>query len=367
MKTATVLFAVCLGLLVGPATAADYRVETLAEGLEHPWSIVFLPDGTRLVTERPGRLRVIDRDGRLQQAPVHGLPDDIHTGGQAGLMDLALAPDFAGSRQVFLTYACGTHSRNHLCLGRGRFEGGRLAGFEELFRTRPGKKGNVHYGGRLAFLPDDTLLLTTGDGFDYREQAQNTANHLGAVLRLNQEGAAPGDNPFVDDPDAADAIYSYGHRNPQGIVRDPETGRVYINEHGPRGGDEINILEPGANYGWPVVTRGVDYTGALVTPFTQKAGMVDAILNWTPSIAPSGLTLYDGDLFPHWQGDLFSGALAARKVQRVRLEGGEVVGQDSLLEGPGRRIRDVRTAPDGALVLLTDHADGEILRLVPAD
>ena len=367
MLKPSVLVAVCITLLALPAAANDYKTQTVLSGLEHPWSIAFLPDGRWLVTERPGRLRLIDAQGQLRDKPLSGLPDDIYNGGQAGLMDVVPAPDFAESRRVFISYACGTYSRNHLCLGHGRIEDGALSRFREIIRTQPGKEGNAHFGGRIVFLPDGTLLLTVGDGFDYREQAQNTANHLGAILRLRQDGQPPSDNPFVGDAEAADAIYSYGHRNPQGIVYDPETQRVISNEHGPRGGDEINIIRPGENYGWPVVTHGVDYTGALVTPFTEKAGMIAPMVHWTPSIAPSGLALYRGELFPQWRGDLFSGALAARRVQRARMKDGRLNGQESLLTELDRRIRDVRTGPRGALILLTDHADGEILRVVPAD
>lgn len=355
----TVLSATCF--------AADYRVDTVAEGLEHPWSIAFLADGSKLVTERVGRLRMIDPDGELLSEPVRGLPDDIHVGGQAGLKDVVPGPDFAKTRQLFISYACGTRQSNHLCLGRARLEEQSLIDFAEIFRTQPAKRGSAHYGGRIVFLPDDSLLLTMGDGFDYREQAQDPGNHFGTTLRLDRDGQAPRDNPFVNDPNAADEVYSYGHRNAQGIIHDPSTGWVFSNEHGPKGGDEINIIEPGQNYGWPVVTHGVDYTGARITPFTEKEGMVSPLVDWTPSIAPSGLTLYDGELFPEWQGDLFNGALAARKVQRVMMEQGSVTGQESLFSELGRRIRDVRTGPEGALYLLTDHANGEVLRVVPAD
>ncbi len=367
MKKLTLLSAFLVMVLPASVNAADYRVETVVEGLEHPWSIAFLPDGSRLVTERVGRLRLIDPQGQLREEAIAGLPDDIHVGGQAGLKDVVLAPDFEQSAEVFLTYACGTRTSNHLCLGRGELSDNTLSNFEEIFRTQPAKRGSAHYGGRMVFLPDDTLLLTMGDGFDYREEAQDPSNHLGTTLRLDRDGQAPADNPFINDPNAADEVYSYGHRNAQGLIHDPRTGWVFSNEHGPKGGDEINIIEPGKNYGWPVVTHGVDYTGARITPFTEKDGMVSPLVDWTPSIAPSGLTLYDGELFPQWQGDLFNGALAARKVQRVMLEEDRVVGEESILEELGRRIRDVRTGPDGALYLLTDHADGEVLRVVPAN
>lgn len=367
--------ALILGLAAASAglQAAETQTETVADGLEHPWSLAFLPDGSRLVTERAGRLRLIDADGELHASAVTGLPDDIHVRGQAGLKDVVLDPDFEDSQRIFLTYSCGTVRANHLCIASAIFSHGdnggeaALSDVEEIFRAQPSKTGSAHYGGRLAFLPDDTFVATVGDGFDYREEAQNPENHIGTTVRLNRDGSVPADNPFVGDPYAADEVYSYGHRNAQAVLHDPESDRIYSNEHGPKGGDEINIIEAGENYGWPVVTHGVDYTGAKITPFTEKEGMVDPIVDWTPSIAPSGMTMYHGELFPEWQGDLFSGALASRKVQRVMLEDGEVTGEESLFEDLDRRIRDVRTGPDGALYLLTDHSNGAVLRVVPAD
>ena len=363
--------ALILGFAAAAASvqAAETRIETVADGLEHPWSLAFLPGGSMLVTERAGRLRLIDDEGNLQQSAVSGLPDDIHVRGQAGLKDVVLDPDFEDNQRLFLTYSCGTARANHLCIASATFNAqeGALVELEEIFRAQPSKTGSAHYGGRLAFLPDGTFVATVGDGFDYREQAQNPENHIGTTVRLNRDGSAPDDNPFMGDTYAADEVYSYGHRNAQAILHDPASDRIYSNEHGPKGGDEINIIEAGENYGWPVVTHGVDYTGAKITPFTEKDGMVGPIVDWTPSIAPSGMTLYDGELFPEWQGDLFSGALASRKVQRVMLEDGEVAGEESLFEDLGRRIRDVRTGPDGALYLLTDHSSGAVLRVVPAD
>ncbi|EPC01930.1 hypothetical protein L861_19970 [Litchfieldella anticariensis FP35 = DSM 16096] len=347
------------------AMATDYRIETLAKGLEHPWSLAFLPEGGMLVTERAGRLRFIEADGTLRDAPIAGMPE-VLVDGQAGLFEVALAPDYADSDMVYLSYACGTLTANTTCLDRARFDGRRLTDRAPLFRAEPDKRGSSHYGGRLTFLPDDTLVLGLGDGFDYREQAQNPANHLGSLVRLNLDGSTPDDNPFVADSEARAELYSIGHRNIQGIVYDAMRGELLIHEHGPRGGDELNRILPGANYGWPLATHGVDYTGALVTPFTELPEFESPLLHWTPSIAPSGMTLYDGGQFPEWHGDLFVSALAGRQVRRLIREDGEIVDQEVLFTELDERIRDVRTGPDRALYLLTDSEQGRVLRVVPA-
>lgn len=345
---------------------AGYRIEGVAEGLEHPWSLAFLPDGEMLVTERPGRLRLIDAQGQLREEPVAGVPS-VFVGAQAGLFEVLLAPDFADSGYLYLSYAYGDIGANNTCLGRARFNGDRLMGGEVLFCAAPAKRGAAHYGGRLALLPDETLILTLGDGFDYREEAQQPSNHLGSLVRLALDGRVPHDNPFLDDERARPELYSIGHRNVQGIVFDGERGELLINEHGPRGGDELNRIEPGANYGWPLATHGVDYTGARISPFDELPEFVSPLLHWTPSIAPSGMALYDGDAFPDWRGDLFVSALAGKQVRRLIREQGEVVDQEALFEELDARIRDVRMGPDGYLYLLTDEENGELLRVVPTD
>ena len=340
----------------------NFRIDTLAEGLEFPWSLAFLPDGRLLISERPGRLRLLDLEGKLHA--VSGVPE-VFAQGQSGLFDVLLAPDFASSGQVYLSYTCGTHNANTLCLARAELNNNNLHNTQQIFAAKPMRKGAAHYGGRMAFLPDNTLVLTLGDGFDYREEAQNPRNHLGKILRLNADGSAPADNPFIDQTDAAPELFSLGHRNVQGLVYDHQHHRILANEHGPKGGDEINWIRAGRNYGWPLVSHGIDYTGARVTPFTDLSGFEAPLLYWTPSIAPADMTLYQGTLFPEWQGDLLVAALAAKAVYRVRLtdKGAEQV--DILFADMNERIRAVRTGPDGAIYLLTDSREGRLLKVTP--
>ncbi len=366
----TVLPVLALALLgaalsPGPVAAEPaWRAETVAEGLVHPWSLAFLPDGRLLVTERAGRLRVI-ADGRLLPEPVTGVPEAF-VASQAGLFEVLPAPDFEDSRLLYLSLASGERRANATRVVRGRLEGSALVAVEEVFLARPQQATPVHYGGRMLFLPDGTLLVTLGDGFNYREQAQALDSHFGTIVRVNADGSVPADNPFVNTPGALPEIWSYGHRNVQGIVLDPVTGRLYAHEHGPRGGDELNLIEPGRNYGWPVVTHGVDYTGAIITPFTEREGMEPPLIDWTPSIAPAGMTRYDGALFPEWSGQLFIAALAGQHVVRVALDAdGQPTAQARLFEALGERFRDVRTGPDGSLYLLTDSPRGRVLRIVP--
>ncbi|ANB03005.1 PQQ-dependent sugar dehydrogenase [Ectothiorhodospira sp. BSL-9] len=351
-----------LMLLATPLKAADYRLDTIASGLEHPWSLAFLPDGRMLVTERAGRLRVIE-NGELQEAPVEGVPSSF-VRSQGGLLEVLPHPDFERHPYLFLTQAVGEPRANTTRLIRGRLEGNTLTEVEVLFEATPRRTRPVHYGGRMTFLDDGTLLLGLGDGFDHREDAQRLDSHTGTIVRLNPEdGRAPDDNPFVGRDDALPEIYSYGHRNVQGLVWDAQTGILWSHEHGPRGGDELNIIQPGANYGWPVATHGVDYSGAIITPHTSLPGTEDPIHHWTPAIAPAGMTLYRGDLFPEWQGSLFITSLVQRHVRRLTLDGTRVVDEEILFDEVDERIRDVRTGPDGALYLLTDKADGRVLRV----
>jgi glucose/arabinose dehydrogenase len=342
-----------------------YKVTEIAKGLDHPWSMAFLPDGSMLVTERVGRLRLIAA-GALLTAPIGGVPA-VHTGSQAGLFDIVLHPNFAQNRIVYLTYAAGTKAANGTQVARARFDGLMLQDLQVIFKAMPLKDTDNHYGGRMAFLPDGTFALTIGEGFEYREKAQDLASDLGKVVRLNEDGSVPPNNPFIGRASVRPEIYTWGHRNAQGLIFDAQSGRLYETEHGPRGGDELNIIVAGRNYGWPVITYGMDYSGAYVSPYTQRPGLEQPVIYWTPSIAPSGLAMYRGDKFPAWQGDLFVGALAFRHLRRVHLDArGDVVDQEQLLNDLNWRIRDVRSAPDGYLYVCTDEADGRVLRLEPA-
>ncbi|MEH6669418.1 PQQ-dependent sugar dehydrogenase [Halopseudomonas sp.] len=367
MKSNATALTAALVMTLAPAVyAVDYQVETVAEGLEFPWSLAFLPDGGMLVTERAWRLRYINAEGELQAAAIDGVPEAF-VSGQAGLFEVAVDPEYATTKRIFLSYACGTLQANHTCLSSATLTERGLENVDELFRVQPAKAGSAHYGGRIAFLPDHSLLLTLGDGFDYREQAQKTGNHIGSIVRLNRDGSVPEDNPYLDQPGALPELYSIGHRNVQGIVYDAQNNRVLSHEHGPRGGDELNLIAPGNNYGWPKITYGVDYNGSIISPHTALPGLEQPLVQWTPSIAPSGMALYRGELFPQWQGSLMVSTLADRNIRRVELDDGQVSGQETLFGELQARFRDVRSGPDGALYLLTDASDGKVLKVVPAN
>jgi glucose/arabinose dehydrogenase len=348
-------------------TKQPVKVETFARGLVHPWGLAFLPDGQMLVTERPGRVRIVGKDGRLSN-PVGGVPDVVASG-QGGLLDIALDPNFAANRLVYLSYAeprgGGT---NGTSVARGRLvaDGAspRLDDVKVIFRQMPAATGGLHFGSRLAFARDGNLFITTGDRYHSRDKAQDLGTHYGKVIRIRPDGSVPPDNPFAKKSGARPETWSYGHRNPQSAAIHPATGKLWIVEHAARGGDEINIPAAGKNYGWPVINYGRDYSGLKIGESTHKAGMEQPIYYWDPSIAPSGMAFYTGNLFPEWKGNLFIGALAGRALHRLVLNGETVVGEEALLKGLDR-IRDVRNGPDGALWLLTDSPQGRILRLVP--
>ena len=366
--TAMRLVAAFLTLLVAPAlaaaaTPAAYTIETVAEGLDHPWSLAFLPDGRMLVTERAGRLRVIEQ-GRLLPEPVAGVPT-VYAAGQGGLFEVLPARDFATSSRLYLSFAHGKRRANNTRVVSARLKGLALEDVQVLFTAQPLKSTSAHFGGRMAWLPDGNLLLTLGDGFEYREEAQRLGSHLGKLVRLQADGSAPKDNPFIGKAGVPPEIYSYGHRNAQGIVYDAAARRIYMHEHGPRGGDELNVIEPGRNYGWPAITYGLDYSGAVISPFKAKEGMEQPLVQWTPSVAPAGMTQYTGVLFPQWRGDLLVSTLVEKSVRRIDLEDGKVAGQEVLFRELGERLRDVRQGPDGAVYLLTDDEHGRVLRVVP--
>jgi aldose sugar dehydrogenase len=364
MKRRFLAICAALALSATAAAAEPFTVKTVAEGLDHPWGMAFLPAGDILVTERVGRLRII-RNGKLDATAIAGVPPTIARS-QGGFFDIVLHPKFAENRWVYLTFAHGDGRANATRVNRYVFDGAKLTDEKVIFTTSPTKDSANHYGGRMAFLPDGTFLLTVGDGFNTREKAQDLSSGLGKIMRLNDDGGVPANNPFVGQAGKQPEIWSYGHRNQQGLAIDPQSGRVYEHEHGPKGGDEINIIEKGKNYGWPAICDCVDYTGAAVSPFKSLPGMEQAILYWTPSIAPSGMTIYYGDKFPQWNGDLLVGALVLQHLRRVDLENGQVKGQEQFSEGPlNARIRDVRTGPDGYVYLTTDYSEGKVLRLEP--
>lgn len=352
------------------------RIETVARGLAHPWALAFLPDGRMLVTERPGRMRIIAADGTVG-APLAGLPQ-VAALGQGGLMDVVLHPDFRRNGLVYFTYAVGTQEANATALGRARLAGNRLTEVRELARNPITKVGGQHFGSRLEWMPDGTLLMAVGDGGNpnprnmidgrnIRDQAQNPRTWFGAVLRLTADG-----QPAAGNPGAGNArrgwdprVWTIGHRNIQGLVRDPKTGTVWATEHGAKGGDELNRLRAGANYGWPVVTHSVEYWDAVISNERSRPGMVDPVSVWTPSIAASGLAIYRGTAFRGWDGSLLAGGLMSEDVRRVRLDAqGNHAGETRIRIGA--RVRDVRVGPDGLVYVLTDEPEGRLLRLRPA-
>lgn len=358
-----VLRVLLLCLLVNSATAMPYTIEPLADGLSHPWALAFLPNGDLLVTERSGQLRRIS-NGKLQQQTIGNVPE-VYVAAQGGLLDIILDPEFDTSHRLFLSFSTGSKSANTIEVVSARLEGDRLEDVSSIFKASPSRDTPHHFGGRLALMPDQTLLVSVGDGFNFREKAQFLDNHLGKVIRINQDGSVPADNPFIDRQDALPEIWTYGHRNPQGLLV-ADDGAVWLHEHGPRGGDELNRMAPGKNYGWPAITHGVDYSGALVSPFTEAPGMEQPVVYWVPSIAPAGFCEYQGEAFPEWRGNLFIAALAEKSVRRLVVEDGQVVSQELLFTELEQRIREVKAGPDGKLYLLTDSDEGQVLRVSPA-
>ena len=343
---------------------ATFHVELVTGGLEHPWGMAFLPNGDMLVTERPGRLRVV-AGGALVPDAVSGTPK-VFARGQGGLLDVALDPAFAENDLVYLSYAgIDDDGRSSTRVARGRLLDGALQDVEVIFRSNSARDGGVHWGSRLGFDPAGYLYVTVGERGN-QATAQNLSRHGGSVVRINPDGGVPDDNPFVGQSGTLPEIYSYGHRNPQGLAVHPETGRVWTQEHGPRGGDEVNLIEAGANFGWPEISWGINYSGEPVgSGLHEQDGMAQPAHFWDPSIAPSGMTFYDGDAFPEWQGDLFVGALKYQLIARLEMDGNEVVGEERLLQGQLGRIRDVRTGPDGLLYILTDAPNGALFRVAP--
>jgi glucose/arabinose dehydrogenase len=339
------------------------RVVDVARGLEHPWGLAFLPDGRMLVTERPGRLRIVDRGGQLS-APLTGVPE-VSTGGQGGLLDVALSPQFAQDRLVYLSFSEPGQGGAGTAVARGRLGERGLEGTEVIWRQQPKVSGANHWGSRFVFRPDGTLFVTLGDRFGHRERAQDLSVTIGKIVRINPDGSVPSDNPFVGRDGARPEIWSYGHRNVQSAALDGR-GQLWTVEHGARGGDELNTPQPGRNYGWPVITYGVDYSGAHVGEGTSRPGMEQPVYYWDPVIAPSGAIFYTGDAFPDWRGDLLVGSLRPGRLVRLTIADARVTSEVRYLADLGERIRDVRQGPDGLIYLLTDHPRGRILKLEPA-
>ena len=343
--------------------SADYKLETVASNLAYPWSVAFLPDGNFLLSQRGGQLLRLSADGSERQT-IAGVPE-AYVESQGGFFDIVLDPDFESNKRVYLSYAHGGPHANGTGIVRATLGEDKLQNSELILLVETAKDTPVHYGGRMLFLPDGTLLITTGDGFEYREKAQDIKSELGKVLRVNTDGTPPPDNPFLQQ--GSPRVWTFGHRNPQGLALDADTGKVYLHEHGPRGGDELNLLRTGSNYGWPAITLGVDYSGAHVSPFKKLEGMEQPEWFWVPSIAPSGLAWYGGQAFPQWHGDLFVGALVNKEVRRLDMENGKVVAEEKLFSELGERIRDVRSGPDGYLYILTDSEEGKLIRVVPGE
>jgi glucose/arabinose dehydrogenase len=344
------------------------RVQTVVDGLSHPWGLAFLPDGRMLVTERDGNLRLVG-GGRVSE-PLEGVPE-VDTGGQGGLLDVAIDPTFVQSRLVYLSYSEAGDGGNSTAVARGRLseDGTQLTGVQVVFSQQPKLDSAQHFGSRLVFDRQGHLFITLGERSkaQFRGQAQQLDSHLGKVIRIRPDGSVPEDNPFAGRRDALPEIWSYGHRNAQGAALNPDTGVLWLNEHGPRGGDEINIPEAGKNYGWPVVSYGVNYDGTPVGAGRREVpGMTGPIHHWTPSIGVSGMAFYTADAMPGWRGNVFVGGLAIPKLVRLERDGDRITGSEDLLEDLSLRIRQVVQGPDGALYLLTDDSDGEILRVGPA-
>jgi glucose/arabinose dehydrogenase len=337
------------------------QVAPVVTGLQNPWSLAFLPNGDMLVTEKPGRLRII-RKGQLDPTPISGTPTVVASG-QGGLLEVAIHPRFAENQFVYLTYSKPGEMGNTTALVRGRLQGGAFTDVKDLFVADAWSKGSAHFGSRLAFAPDGTLYMTVGERND-RDRAQDTNSHAGKVLRLRDDGSVPPDNPFVGRAGFKPEIYSYGHRNPQGLTVHPETGAIWAVEHGPQGGDELNLILPGKNYGWPLVSFGREYSGPLInTPWRE--GIEMPTIFWSPSPALSGMMFYTGDKFPRWQGQLFVGSLAGMALHRMGFTEPGPVGREALLTELRQRIRDVRQGPDGLIYLVTDANPGAILRIEP--
>ena len=342
---------------------ASYSLRMLTLDLEQPWGMAFLPDGRLLITERPGRLRIF-ANNRLERAPVGGLPK-VYARGQGGLLDVCLHPGFAQNSLLYLTYSSEGEGGAATVLARAEFRDNALRGLRPIFEALPRTSGSLHFGSRVVFDRAGLLYVTAGERYQM-QRAQNLADLGGKVMRLRDDGSVPSDNPFVGREGVRPEIFTWGHRNPQGMAMNPTTGRLWVAEHGPRGGDELNLLKAGANYGWPLATHGIDYSGSTISPNKSLPGMEDPVRVWVPSISPSGLAFYTGDRFPGWKGSVFTGALSNNALFRIELDGDRYVGEERLLVDLLPYIRDVRQGPDGLIYIVTHTDSGGLYRLEPA-
>ena len=363
---ASMSFAPALNAQTIETERADIELQTVAQGLENPWGLAFLPDGSMLVTERTGTMRKVGADGEVSE-PLTGLPE-IFVRGQGGLLDVAVDPNYADNGWIYFSYSEPGDGGNSTALARAKLDGNALVELERIFSQQPKVSSNNHFGSRIVFKGDGTLFLTLGDRYSRMDDAQTLDNHHGKVVRINTDGSVPADNPFVDTEGALPEIWSYGHRNMQGATIHPQTGELWSGEHGAQGGDELNIDRAGLNYGWPVVTYGEDYGGGKIGEGFKKEGMETPIYYWLPSLATAGLTFYTGDVFPKWKGDIFVASLRAETLSRLDIEGERVLHEERLLADElGERLRHVVQGPKGYLYLLTDASDGKIIRIAPAD
>ena len=348
------------------SSAGQLEVQTVASGLVNPWALAFLSDGKMLVTERPGRMRLVTAEGQLSP-PLKGVPE-VWATGQGGLLDVIADKSFAQNRTIYFCFSERTGGGGRTAVARAKLNdgSGRLDDFKVIFRQDGPLSSGNHYGCRIVQANDGNLFVTLGEHFSFRDEAQNLGNHLGKLIRITPDGSAPSDNPFVGRDNAKPEIWSYGHRNAQGLAINPVSGDLWEIEHGPRGGDEVNIIGKSKNYGWPVIGYGIDYSGAKIHESASRDGMEQPVKYWVPSIAPSGMTFYSAKLFPKWTGSLFTGALSGKMLVRLSVNGNTVTGEERLLQNLNERIRDVRQGPDGALWLLTDNSAGRILRVSPS-
>ncbi len=373
------ILAAAFGLMISQATADDIvsrtfpsdigavKVQTIAKGLEYPWALVFMPDGKMLVTERAGRIRIVSPDGAVSE-PVKGVPK-VFDQGQGGLLDIVLHPQFKDNKHIYFSYAeekeksAGLASTN---VANAVLKNGALTDVKVIFSQHPKVLGSNHFGSRLVIARNEKLFITLGERFDYAEKAQDLTSHLGKIVRIETDGSIPKNNPFSSVPDTMSEIWSYGHRNIQGAALNPATGELWVAEHGPRGGDEINIIKPGKNYGWPEASYGSHYSLIPIPDDHAGRGFIEPLYHWNPSIAPSGMIFYTGAAFPEWKGDVFVGGLKCMCLVRLDIKDGKVIKEERLLTDMKRRIRDVRQGPDGAIYLLTDSDDGHVLKVEPA-